>query len=126
MGIKLVVVDDAPFIREVFRNIFLHSPFDLVGEAENGEQAVDIVCKLKPDLVIMDIVMPKKNGIDASLEILEKLPETKIIACTTVDHESMVMKALNSGCVSFIEKPFDSKTVMETARKAMGLVENLK
>ena len=73
MGIKLVIVDDAPFIREVMRNIFLTTDIEVVGEAEDGEEAVSVVLELNPDVVIMDIVMPKKSGIDATQEILQEI-----------------------------------------------------
>ncbi len=120
MGIKLVIVDDAPFIREVLRHIFLSSEIEVVGEAQDGEQAIRIVKDLRPQIVLMDIVMPKVSGIEATMEILKDLPDTKIIACSTLDQDSMVMRALEAGCCNYITKPFKSEEVLAAVRSAMG------
>ncbi len=98
MVIKLVIVDDAPFIREVLRHIFEPTEIEIVGEAQDGEEAIYVVNNLLPQVVLMDIVMPKKSGIDATVEILKDHPGIKIIACSTVDQNSMVMRALEAGC----------------------------
>lgn len=118
MGIKLVIVDDAPFIREVLRHIFELTEIEVVGEADDGEKAVAAVKSLKPQIVLMDIVMPKMSGIEATLEILKDLPGTKIIACSTLDQDSMVMRALEAGCCSYITKPFKSEEVLAAVRSA--------
>ncbi len=118
MGIKLVIVDDAPFIREVLRHIFSDSEVEVVAEARDGAEAVEIVCKLKPDVVLMDIVMPKKSGIEATQEILEALPKTRIVACSTVEQNTMVMRAIEAGCCGFITKPFKAHDVLNAVRTA--------
>lgn len=120
MAIKLVIVDDAPFIREVLRHIFSSSEIEVVGEAQDGEQAVALVKSLHPQIVLMDIVMPKMSGIEATLEIMKELPETKIIACSTLDQNSMVMRALEAGCCNYITKPFKSEEVLAAVRSALG------
>ncbi|MGE4133196.1 MAG: response regulator [Bdellovibrionales bacterium] len=120
MGIKLVIVDDAPFILEVLRHVFELSEVEIVGEARDGEAAVALVDQVRPDVVLMDIVMPKKSGIEAAREIIEKHPSTKIVACTTVDQEGMVKRALEAGCCNFITKPFKAKDVLAAVRKAGG------
>lgn len=118
MGIKLVIVDDAPFIREVLRHIFANTEISVVGEAQDGEEAVSMVKDLRPQIVLMDIVMPKKSGIEAATEILKDLPDTKIIACSTLDQNNMIMRALEAGCCNYITKPFKSNEVLEAVRKA--------
>lgn len=118
MGIKLVIVDDAPFIREVLRHIFEKSEIAVVGEAQDGEEAVAIVKELRPQIVLMDIVMPRKSGIEATAEILKDLPETKIIACSTLDQNNMIMRALEAGCCNYITKPFKANEVLDAVRKA--------
>ncbi|MBK8204102.1 MAG: response regulator [Bdellovibrionales bacterium] len=85
MKLKLVIVDDAPFIREIIRNIFLKTDINVVGEASDGAEAFDIVSSTKPDVVLMDIVMPIMSGIDATRKILNQFPQIKVIACTTID-----------------------------------------
>ena len=119
MGIKLVVVDDAPFIREVIKQIVERTDIELVGEACDGEEAVEVVLRHRPDVVLMDIVMPKKSGMEATKEILSKAPQIKIIACSTLDQETMVMKALDSGCCNYIVKPFEAKSLIASIRSAV-------
>ena len=123
MGIKLVIVDDAPFIREVLRHIFAGSnEVEVIGEARDGEEAVDICRKLRPEVVLMDIVMPKKSGIEAAIEILKERPETRIVACSTVDQNSMVLRALDAGCCNYVTKPFKSEDVFKAVRSAAQLI----
>lgn len=118
MGIKLVIVDDAPFIREVLRHIFSNTEIDVIGEAADGEEAVELVKKTRPDVVLMDIVMPRKSGIEAAAEILKDLPQLRIIACSTVDQNGMVLRALDAGCCHFVTKPFKAEEVLSAVRNA--------
>lgn len=121
MSIKLVIVDDAPFIREVLRHIFAASEVTIVGEAADGEDAVAIVRETKPDVVLMDIVMPRKSGIEAAVEIVKDLPSVRVIACSTVDQNSMVMRALEAGCCNYVVKPFNAEDVLKAVRAAARL-----
>ena len=118
MSIKLVIVDDAPFIREVLRHIFANTEIEVVGEAQDGDEAVRLVNDLQPQIVLMDIVMPRKSGIEATMEILKDQPQIKIIACSTLDQNSMVMRALEAGCCNYITKPFKTADVLEAVRNA--------
>ena len=118
MGIKLVIVDDAPFIREALRAIALKGGFEFIGEAANGEEAVQVILKKNPDIVLMDLVLPKKNGIEVVKEVLEKNPKIKIIACSTETQDSMLIEAIEAGCVAFITKPFESDKVIKTINDA--------
>lgn len=118
MAIKLVIVDDAPFIRDVLKHIFLTTDVLVVGEARDGEEAVQVALQTRPDVVLMDIVMPRKSGIEATVEILASLPKTRVIACSTNDQNNMVMRALEAGCCNFITKPFKAEDVLNSVRKA--------
>ena len=118
MEIKLVIVDDAPFIREVLRHIFTGTEVSLVGEAHDGEQAVQIARLTKPDVMLMDIVMPRLSGIEATAAILRELPQTRIIACSTVDQNAMVLRALDAGCCNYVTKPFKAEAVLKAVRAA--------
>lgn len=119
MKYKLVIVDDAPFIREVLKHIFDGSEFTVVGEAADGVQAVEVVLASNPDLVLMDIVMPKRSGIDATVELLKKNPKLKVVACSTVDQNTIVLRALDAGCADYITKPFKADDVLRIVRKVL-------
>lgn len=119
-SLKVVIADDAPFIREVLNAILSRAGHQVVGEAENGEQAVQLSLQKKPDLVIMDIVMPIKSGIQATKEILEQRPQTKILACSTANQEVMLMKAVEAGAHDFIHKPFKGEQILQTISKVFG------
>lgn len=121
MGIKLVIVDDAPFIREVLKHIFASSGVTVVAEASDGEEAIEVVRTYKPDVVLMDIVMPKKSGIEATQEILKDLPKTRIIACSTIDQNTMVMRALEAGCCNYLTKPFKAEDVIRAVQSAVQM-----
>ena len=118
MAIKLVIVDDAPFIREVLRHIFVGTEVEVVGEAQDGLEAVETVRSLRPQVVIMDIVIPSKSGIDAPLEIMKDLPNTRVIACSTVDQNAMVLRALDAGACNYLTKPFKAEEVLKAVRTA--------
>ncbi len=112
--IRLAVVDDAPFIREVVRHIIeANDKISLVAEAINGVEAVEMVRENEIDIILMDIVMPEKTGIEAAKEILEIKPNIKIIACSTADSEAMIMQSIDAGCCSFLPKPFTPKQLTE-------------
>ncbi|MBX3020624.1 MAG: response regulator [Bdellovibrionales bacterium] len=121
MAIKLVIVDDAPFIREVLRHIFVGPEFQVIGEARDGQEAVEICQRLRPQVVLMDIVMPRMSGIEATMEILKELPETRVVACSTVDQNSMVLRALDAGCCNYVIKPFKAEDVLSAVRAAARL-----
>lgn len=119
MGIKLVIVDDAPFIREALKSIVEKNGIEVVGEAADGFEAVNVVCKAKPDVVIMDLVLPALNGIDATKQILDECPGIKIIACSTESEKIMALKAIKAGCAGFIAKPFQVSEVMSKIREVL-------
>lgn len=116
-----MIVDDAPFIREVLKHIFAKTEIEIVGEAVDGEEAVEVVRRTKPDVVLMDIVMPKKSGIQAAAELLKEMPKLKIVACSTVDQNTMVTKALEAGCCNYITKPFKAEEVVQAIGAAARL-----
>lgn len=111
-------MDDAPFIREVLRHIFASTEIEVVGEAQDGEEAIEVTLSTRPDVVLMDIVMPKKSGIEATVAIVKELPDIKIVACSTIDQNNMVMRALESGCCNYITKPFKAEDVLKAVRSA--------
>ncbi len=119
MAIKVLVVDDAPFIREVMRQILSAEGFEIVGEALDGEDAIEKARLTQPDVILMDLVMPNLSGIEATKEILKENPNQKIIACTTLDQDLMVMRALDAGCIHYISKPFKKNDLLSAIRISM-------
>jgi two-component system, chemotaxis family, chemotaxis protein CheY len=118
--LRMIVADDAPFIREIVRNLAEKDGIELVGEAVDGLEAVEKALQFKPDVVLMDIIMPRKNGIDAAREILTQLPSTKIIAFSTADQETMVIQALDAGCCNYVLKPFEGGVLLSVIKKAVA------
>jgi two-component system chemotaxis response regulator CheY len=118
--IKLLVVDDAPFVREIVRHSLRATNIEIIGEAEDGQEAVALALRLRPDVILMDIVLPLKNGIDAAKEIISLIANQKVVAFSTNDTESIVMKALEAGCVSFLPKPFQRDQLILAIEEAAG------
>jgi len=118
--IKLLVVDDAPFVREIVRHSLRATNIEIIGEAEDGQEAVTLALRLKPDVILMDIVLPLKNGIEAAKEIISLIAHQKIVAFSTNDTESIIMKTLEAGCVSFLPKPFQRDQLIAAIEQAAG------
>lgn len=119
MGVKVLIVDDAAFMRMMIKNILSKSGYDIVGEAENGVQAVAKFKELKPELVTMDITMPEMDGITAVKEIKKIDPKAKIIMCSAMGQQAMVIDAIQAGAKDFIVKPFQPNRVLEAVQKVV-------
>jgi two-component system, chemotaxis family, chemotaxis protein CheY len=117
---KILVVDDAQFMRLTLSNILTRGGFEVVGEASDGEQAIETYNKVKPDLVTMDITMPKLNGIEATKAILENDPNATIVMCSAVGQQKIVVEAIQMGAKDFIVKPFDEGRVIDTINRLLG------
>lgn len=120
MAIRVLVVDDAAFMRMMIKDILSKNGYDIVGEAENGIKAVEKYQELKPDLTTMDITMPEMDGITAVKEIKKVDPAAKVIMCSAMGQQAMVIEAIQSGARDFIVKPFQPDRVLEAVRKAVG------
>jgi two-component system chemotaxis response regulator CheY len=112
MSCNVLIVDDAPFIREALMQICHAAGHWIVGEASNGIEAVRMTAQLRPDVIIIDLVMPEKNGIEAIHEIHEMDPEVRIIACSSADQEFLKLKAEIAGAHAFLAKPFTRENVI--------------
>ncbi len=112
MSIKLVIVDDAPFIRESIRHLLVGTDFQCVGEASNGLEAIKIITQTQPDVILMDLVLPEKNGIQVTKEVIQKWPHIKVVACSTEGQKEMTLLALQSGCCQFVVKPFTKEKLI--------------
>ena len=119
MKARVLIADDASFMRHMIREIIEPEGYEIVGEATDGVEAVDQFAELHPDLVTMDIVMPKRSGIDAVREILEQDPGARIVMCSALGQEALVMEAIQAGAKDFIVKPFKPDHVLSTLEKAL-------
>ncbi|MBU7592229.1 response regulator [Metabacillus halosaccharovorans] len=117
---RILIVDDAKFMRMTLSNILKKANHVIVGEAENGIQAVELFKKEKPDLVTLDITMPEKNGIEALKEIKQQYLDAKIIMCSAMGQQKMVVEAIEAGAKDFIVKPFDENRVLEAIDRVLG------
>jgi two-component system chemotaxis response regulator CheY len=120
MAKKVSVVDDSVFMRDIIKDIFAAGGFAVVGEAGNGVEAVEKYKELKPDLVTMDLVMPYRNGIDATREILRSDNRALVVMCSALGQETMVMEAIEAGAVDFIVKPPRAEDVLAVVKKVLG------
>lgn len=117
---KVLVVDDAIFMRNMIKDIFASGGFEVIGEAANGLEAVERYKELKPDLTTMDIVMPFKSGIEATREIVKFDQRAVVLMCSALGQETLVMEAIEAGAMDFIVKPFRADDVLAVARKVLG------
>lgn len=120
MSKRVLVVDDSVFMRDIIKDIFAAGGFSVVGEAGNGVEAVEKYKELKPDLVTMDLVMPYRNGIDATREILRTDAKALVVMCSALGQETMVMEAIEAGAVDFIVKPPRAEDVLAVVKKVLG------
>lgn len=119
MGHRILIVDDAAFMRMMIKDILSKNGFEVVGEAQDGAEAIEKYNELMPDLVTMDITMPEMDGITSLKKIKETNPEAKIIMCSAMGQQAMVIDAIQAGAKDFIVKPFQADRVIEAIQKAL-------
>lgn len=120
---KVLIVDDALFMRRLLSDILKKEGIEVCGEAENGKEAIDKFQQLKPDLVTMDIVMPKMDEIDgvAAVRGIMKIdPQAKIIMVSAMGQHSLVVEAIQAGAKDFVTKPFQPSRVIEAIKRVLG------
>jgi len=116
---RILIVDDAKFMRITLTNILRKANHEIVGEAENGREAVMLYRELKPDLVTMDITMPEMSGLEAVKEIKKEFKDAKIIMCSAMGQQKMVVDAIEAGAKDFIVKPFDDSQVIDSVSRVL-------
>ena len=119
MAKRVLIVDDAAFMRMMIKDILTKNGYEVVGEAENGQRGVDMYKELKPDLVTMDITMPEKDGIAAVKEIKQHDPAACVVMCSAMGQQMMVMEAIQAGARDFIVKPFQQERVIQALEKVL-------
>jgi len=120
MSKRVLIVDDAKFIRIVVKNILVPNGYEIAGEATNGDEAVGMYMKLKPDLVTMDITMKEKSGLQAAREIIAKDPNARIVMISALGQEKMLIDSFKIGVKDFVVKPFEPKRILAAAKKALA------
>ncbi len=114
---RVLIVDDALFMRTLLGDIFNAAGWQVVAAAENGKAAIAEYRAHRPDLVTMDIVMPDMGGIDALKKILNEFPAAKIVVCSALGQKNLIFDAINAGARDFIVKPFQSHQVLEVVER---------
>jgi len=120
MASRVLIVDDAAFMRMMLKDILVKNGFEIAGEGENGAQAIDKYQELKPDVVTMDITMPEMDGISAVKQIKALDPNAKVVMCSAMGQQAMVIEAIQAGAKDFIVKPFQPDRVVEALKKVIG------
>lgn len=119
--IKVILVDDLSFMRDAIRHILEKSNMDVLGEAENGREAVEMYMELEPDIVLMDITMPVMDGLESLERIKQYDPEAKVIMCSALGQQKYLIKSIQLGARDFILKPFLPERIISAISKAAGI-----
>lgn len=114
MARKLLVTDDALIIRTLIKDMAVKAGWDVVGEAKNGQEAIDKYRELRPDAVTLDLVMPEFDGLHALRGIMEIDPEARVLIVSALKHRGLLKEAIEAGASDFVEKPFDKANLEET------------
>jgi two-component system, chemotaxis family, chemotaxis protein CheY len=118
-GKRVLVVDDAVVMRMMIKNILSKQGYEVV-EAQSGIDAVEKYRTVRPDVVTMDMVMPDMDGISAVRQIIAEDPSAKIVMCTSMGQQQLVVEAVQAGAKSFITKPFQPPKILETIEKVLA------
>ncbi|HIW82568.1 MAG TPA: response regulator [Candidatus Acetatifactor stercoripullorum] len=120
MAKNILICDDAAFMRMMIKDILTKNGYNVAGEAENGIKAVEKYKEVSPDLVLMDITMPEMDGIQALKEIKKQDAGAKVIMCSAMGQQAMVIESIQAGAKDFIVKPFQAERVIEAVKKVVG------
>jgi len=120
--LRVLIVDDAIFMRKMISDILVENGMEVVGEADTGVKAVEKFMELRPDLVTMDIIMPEMNGIDAVRKIVEFDRQAKVVMCSALGQQALVQEAITAGARDFLIKPFNAARVVEVIAKVFNQV----
>ena len=120
MAKNILVVDDAAFMRMMIKDILTKNGYNVAGEAENGAKALEKYNEVKPALVLMAITMPEVDGMQALKNIKAADPNAKVIMCSAMGQQAMVIESIQAGAKDFIVKPFQPDRVLEAVKKVVG------
>jgi two-component system chemotaxis response regulator CheY len=114
---KILIVDDAAFMRGILKDILIKGGHEVIGEAPNGLVAIEMYNRLFPDIVTMDISMPEMEGTEALKKIRSQHPSAKIIMCSAMGQQNLIVQAIQAGAKDFIVKPFQPERVIEAINR---------
>lgn len=120
MSKKVLIVDDAQFMRMMISDIVVSCGFEVIGEGSDGAEGVKLYQELQPDLVTLDLVMPNMTGLEALEKIMEINPDAKVVVVSAIDQRESLMEAIKKGASDFIVKPFEESRVESAIKKALG------
>ncbi len=120
MSERILIVDDAAFMREMLCDLLTEEGYQIAAEAADGDEAVAAYAEHSPDLVMLDIVMPRKSGLEALREIVAYDSEAKVVMCSALGQESLVMEALDAGAKDFVVKPFKPDRAIDVIKKVLS------
>lgn len=116
---RILIVDDSFYMRTMLKNMLTDAGYEVVGEAANGQQALEMALDTKPDLITLDVILPDNTGLDVLKGIRQEQPEVKVVMCSAVGQEVIVNEALESGATAYIVKPFSEEKVLEIVSSAL-------
>lgn len=120
MPARVLIVDDAAFMRHLIKNILIEQGHEIAGEAADGQEACEKYKELAPDIVTLDLIMPRKGGLEALKEIREDDPKAKVIVISAVDQRQPLMEALKLGAADYLTKPFEKERVAEAVARVIA------
>jgi len=113
MSLRVLICDDTMFMRAAIATMFRAEGHTIVGEADTGEQAIEMYRELRPDIITMDVIMPSISGIDATRQICSEDPNARVIMCSAMGQEKLINQAVDAGACGFLVKPFDCQRLMD-------------
>lgn len=121
MASRVLIVDDLAFIKLIIKDTLEKTGFEVAGEASNGVEAIEQYKGLQPDIVLMDITMPKMDGIQALQEIIKIDPQAKVIMCSALGQQKLIIQSIQLGAKDFIVKPFKPERIVGAIKKALNM-----
>jgi len=116
---RILIVDDSFYMRTMLKNMLTDAGYEVVGEAANGQQALEMAAQTNPDLITLDVILPDNTGLDVLKGIRQEQPDVKVVMCSAVGQEVIVNEALESGATAYIVKPFSEEKVLEIVGGAL-------
>ena len=119
MNKRILIVDDSFYMRTMLKNMLTDAGYDVVGEAANGQQALEMAIATTPDLITLDVILPDNTGLDVLKGIRQQQPDAKVVMCSAVGQETIVNEAMENGALAYIVKPFSEERVLEIVVSAL-------